>query len=172
MFWKKKKKQGQLSFRNLFKQQVFPLFLLAAVLKHKLNFDWANLIFAALSLTLLKVIHALFPVVYAAVDVSDSQKGDNFLSNGSCFDWSFWDYRRQSIFVGVGGRKCQNNALVTGAIFFLCPGSRASRKMPRSPRLTHNTPVMQATYTWASLYYAYVRILCVRDVWVPQCCYR
>ena len=77
-FEKKKKKQGQLSFRNLFKQQVFPLFLLAAVLKHKLNFDWANLIFAALSLTLLKVIHALFPVVYAAVDVSDSRKGDNF----------------------------------------------------------------------------------------------
>ena len=41
--------------------------------KHKLNFDRANLIFAALSLTLLKVIHALFAVVYAAVDVSDSQ---------------------------------------------------------------------------------------------------
>ena len=65
---------------------------------------------------------ALFLVVYAAVDVSDSQKGDNFSSNGSCFDWSFWDYRRQSIFVGVGGRKCQNNGPVTGAIFFLCPG--------------------------------------------------
>ena len=46
--------------------------------KHKLNFDRANLIFAALSLTLLKVIHALFVVVYAAVDVSDSQRGDNF----------------------------------------------------------------------------------------------
>ena len=46
--------------------------------KHKLNFDRANLIFAALSFTLLKVIHALFPVVYAAVDVSDSQKEDNF----------------------------------------------------------------------------------------------
>ena len=53
--------------------------------------------------------------------------------------------------MGVGGRKCQNNGLVTGAIFFLCPGSRASRKMPRSPRLTHNTPVIQATYTWAYL---------------------
>ena len=59
------------------------------MLKHKLKFDRTNLIFAALSFTLLKVIHALFPVVYAAVDVSDSQKGDNFSSNGSCFDWSF-----------------------------------------------------------------------------------
>ena len=46
--------------------------------KHKLNCDRANLIFAALSLILLKVIHARFPVVYAAVDVSDSQKEDNF----------------------------------------------------------------------------------------------
>ena len=41
--------------------------------EHKLNFDRANLIFAAQSLTLLKVIHALFAVVYAAIDVSDSQ---------------------------------------------------------------------------------------------------
>ena len=52
---------------------------------HKLKFDCANLIFAALTVTLLKVIHALvhvvqllFLVVYAAVGVSGSQKGDNF----------------------------------------------------------------------------------------------
>ena len=55
-----KKKKKQLSFRNLFKQQVFPLFLLVAVLKHKLKFDRTNLIFAALSFTLLKVIHVLW----------------------------------------------------------------------------------------------------------------
>ena len=28
---------------------------------------------------------------------------------------------------------------------FLLPSSRASRKMPRSPRLAHKAPVMQAT---------------------------
>ena len=32
---------------NLLEQQVFPLFSLAAVFAHELNFDWANLIFAA-----------------------------------------------------------------------------------------------------------------------------
>ena len=37
-----------------FEQKFFPLFFLAPVFVHKLNFDWANLIFAALSLTLLR----------------------------------------------------------------------------------------------------------------------
>ena len=40
---------------NLFEQRVFPLFFLAAVFGHKLNFDWTNVIFfAALSLTSLR----------------------------------------------------------------------------------------------------------------------
>ena len=58
---------------NLFEQHVFPLFFLPAVFEHKLNFDWASLTSATLSLTLLKVIFAplLFSVVYAAVGVSD-----------------------------------------------------------------------------------------------------
>ena len=106
------------------------------------------------------MIHALFPVVYAAVDVSDSQKDDNF----RVMDRVLIGPLRLPPSVNICGRRCQNNGLVTGAIFFLFPGSRASGKMPRSPRLTHNTPVMQATYTWASLYYSYGRILCVRDV--------
>ena len=42
--------------RIFFEQQLFPLFFLAAVFGHKLNFDWANLIFAALSLTLLRCL--------------------------------------------------------------------------------------------------------------------
>ena len=62
----------------LFEQHALPLFFLAAVFE--LNFDWANLTFAALSLTLSKVIlpFRLFPVFYAVVGVSGSQKGDNF----------------------------------------------------------------------------------------------
>ena len=35
--------------------------------------------------------------------------------------------------------------VAAGALFFLLSSSRASRKMPRSPRLAHKTPVMQAT---------------------------
>ena len=36
--------------------------------------------------------------------------------------------------------------VAAGALFFfLLPSSRASRKMPRSPRLAHEAPVMQAT---------------------------
>ena len=60
---------------------VSSLLFLAAVFGHKLKSDWANLIFAALTLTLLKVIHALVHVVViccgliAAVGVSGSQKG-------------------------------------------------------------------------------------------------
>ena len=46
-----------------------------------LDFDWANLTFAALTLSLFKVIlpSKLFPVFYAVVSVSGSQKGDSFL---------------------------------------------------------------------------------------------
>ena len=38
-----------------------------------------------------------------------------------CFDWSFRHHRSRSIFVGVGGRKSQNNGPVTGALFFSFP---------------------------------------------------
>ena len=49
-------------------------FFPATVFGHKLSFDWANLTFAALSLTLVKVIHAL--VV--------------FISCGLCCCWCWW----------------------------------------------------------------------------------
>ena len=51
--------------------------------------------------------------------------------------------------------------------FFFSPGLA-----PRAKCRVRLGWLMQATYTWVSLYYAYVRILCVRDVWLPQCCYR
>ena len=38
-----------------------------------------------------------------------------FVNNGSCFDWSFSHHHCQSILVGVGGQKGQNNGLVTSA---------------------------------------------------------
>ena len=52
-------------------------------------------------------------------------------------------------FVGVGGRKSQNNGLVTGDLLFSHPlVSRASlsREMPRSPRLAHKAPILQAIH--------------------------
>ena len=57
---------------------------------------------------------------------------------------------RQSIFVGVGGRKSQNNGIFTGALFFLLPSSRSSRKMLRWHRLADKAPVMQASVECAS----------------------
>ena len=67
----------------------------------------------------------LFPVVYAAVGVSGSQKGDNFRVTARVLTaWSFWHHRRQSVLVGVGGQKSQNNWLVTEALFFLLPSTR------------------------------------------------
>ena len=76
--------------------------------------------FATLSLTLLKVINLpsqLFPVFYAVVGVSGSQKDDNV-----------WVMDRVLIVlltsppsVGVGGRKSQNNGLVTGSLLFSSP---------------------------------------------------
>ena len=43
------------------------------------------------------------------------------MNNRSCFDWSFCYHHHQSILVGVGGQKSQNNGLVTGALFFSSP---------------------------------------------------
>ena len=83
-------------------------------------------------------------MVYAAVGVSGSQKGNKFRVMDRLFIGPFNITVRQSIFVGVGGRKSQNNGLFTGALFFLLPSSRASLKMPRWHRLAHKAPVMQA----------------------------
>ena len=85
---------------ELFEQRVFPLFFLAAVFGHELNFDWANLIFVALSPYIIK---------------GDSCPRSNYFlwfirDNAavalwivfSTFHWCFWNDRRQSIFVGLG----------------------------------------------------------------------
>ena len=75
-------------------------------------------------------------MVYAAVGVSGSQKGNIGPFNITAC---------HSIFVGVGGGKSENSGLFTGALFFLLPSSRASLKMPRLYRLAHKAPVMQAS---------------------------
>ena len=90
--------------------------------KHKLNFDRANLIFAALSLTLLKVIHALFAVVYAAVDVSDSRKGDNFRLMDRVLIGPFEITVRQSIFLGVRSGSARTMDWLQVPNFFFSPG--------------------------------------------------
>ena len=70
-------------------------------------------------------------------------------------NWSCWHHRRQTVLVGVDGRKSQNNRLVTASLFFLLSSSRASRtfraplKMTRSSRLPHKAPVMQARHDHA-----------------------
>ena len=114
--------------RVFFEQQVFPLSFSPLCLGI-LNFDRANLNFAALSLTVIlevfnTLIQLIFSVVYATitVGVSGSQRGDNF-----CFDWSFCHHRCQSISVGVDRRKRQDNGLVAGALFFLHPSPCDSR---------------------------------------------
>ena len=58
-----------------------------------------------------------------------------FSSNGSCFDWFFWHHCCQSISVGIGEWRSQNNGLVTGALFFLLPSSHTLCKMLCSPCL-------------------------------------
>ena len=44
-----------------------------------------------------------------------------FSALGSCFDWSFWHHYCQSILVGIGGQKSQNNGLAKGTLFFSSP---------------------------------------------------
>ena len=73
---------------------------------------------------LLKVIHALVVVISCGLcllSVFLVARKVSISSNGWCFHWSFRNNRRQSIFVGVGGRKSQKNGLVTGALFFSSP---------------------------------------------------
>lgn len=87
----------------------------------------------------------LFLVVYVAVGVSDHfwlQERWQFLSNGSFFHWPFCHHCYQSIYVGIGGWKSQNNWQVTSIIFiFVLPLSCtlhlfwASRKMLCLPRM-------------------------------------
>ena len=116
--------------------QVFPLFFLGAVFGHELNFDWENLIFAALSLTLLKEIHVLVVVISCGLWIVFST-----------LHWSFWHDRRQSIFVGVGvGGRARTMDWQQALYFFLLPSSRVSRfaQMPCLPHLSHKALVMQA----------------------------
>ena len=95
---------------NVKRDLVFPLFFLAAVFGHKLNFDSEQILF--------------LPLVVITCSLCRCQcirwpEKWKFSSNGSCFDWSFWHHRRQSIFVREGGWKSQNNGLVTDALFLL-----------------------------------------------------
>ena len=109
----------------------FPSFL-----SRRSNFDWENLTFAALSLTLLKVIHVLVVVISCGLWIVFST-----------LHWSFWHDRRQSIFVGVGvGGRARTMDWQQALYFFLLPSSRVSRfaQMPCLPRLSHKAPVMQA----------------------------
>ena len=76
-------------------------------------------------------------MVYAAVSVSGSQKGNNFRVMDRLFIGPF------NITAVSQVLKSLNNALVTGALFVLLPSSRASRKMPRLHRLAHKVPVTQ-----------------------------
>ena len=129
----------------------FPSFLSRRCVWTQLNFDHANLTVAALSHTLLKVCLPLqlFPVFYAVIGVSGSQKGDNFWvmdhvltsppSVNTCgHRWADelekWTGNRRFIFLLT--LSCTSDS------------SRASRKMPRSPCLAHKAPVMQATRSW------------------------
>ena len=90
-------------------------------------------------------------MVYAAVGVSGSHKGNKFRVMDRLLIGPFnITAVSQYQFVGVGGRKSQNNVLFTGALFFLLPSSRASRKIPRLHRLPHKAPVMQASVECAS----------------------
>ena len=90
-------------------------------------------------------------MVYAAVGVSGSHKGNKFRVMDRLLIGPFnITAVSQYQFVGVGGRKSQNNVLFTGALFFLLPSSRASRKIPRLNRLPHKAPVMQASVECAS----------------------
>ena len=62
-------------------------------------------------------------MVYAAVSISGSQKGDNFQVMDPVLTGPFdiTQHRRQSIVVGVGGRKSQNSRLVNRRFIFLLP---------------------------------------------------
>ena len=75
----------------------FPPFLSRRCDRHKLNFDWANRTFAPLSVTLLKVIHALEVVISCGLCFCLyfwQPERWQFSSNVLCFDWSFWHHRR------------------------------------------------------------------------------
>ena len=94
----------------------------------------------------LKVFHALVVVISCSLCCCRCfwpPERWQFSSNASCFDWLFWHHCCQSISVGIGEWRSQNNGLVTGALFFLLPSSRTLCKMPRSPCLAHKAPVMQ-----------------------------
>ena len=63
-------------------------------------------------------------MVYAAVSISGSQKGDNFQVMDPVLTGPFditQHHRCQSIVVGVGGRKSQNSRLVNRRFIFLLP---------------------------------------------------
>ena len=97
------------------------------------------------------------------------QEGDNIrASNGSRFDWSFWHHRRQSIF--CRRRWAEEPEQWTGNRRFifsppLVSHVSLSREMPRSPRLAHKAPVMQANMTisatiletWDEIWASYLR---------------
>ena len=135
----------------------FSLFSFSPLWGHELKFWLSESYFyriVSYIILLLKVIHALVVVISCGLCCCRRfwwPERWRFLSNRSCFHWSFWHHCRQSI---LGGRArtmdwCQElrSCRVQALNFFLRPSSRASRKMPRLPRLAHNAPVMQATMT-------------------------
>ena len=100
---------------NLFEQYIFPLSLLATVFGH--NWTLTKQIF----LLPHWVIHYwrwFCPRSYflCFMLLSVFLVAGQFLSNWSCFDWSFWHHLCQSIFVG-GRARTMDYGLVTGFLF-------------------------------------------------------